>query len=449
MEKDTAQLQAKAGESHQAEGGTSMAAPAFQLTASQNGPIQRTVSPDYDTIKSLLSRGITDWAVTDGNVTDALGLMNNLSDEDLKDTVEKLKSDGLLDNLKSNLTDPDSPVRFSHQALFFKLLERISEVENQGEVASYPLEARPVAALGTDFESYLTTIGALEASARADGYNTTQVITALRKIYYNTGPASEYGGTTVGGGAWGILIPGADTDIPPSWTTPANEAILRGLKQTQVRQIAGQSVDIGHLFAGIDAVNHPSDISIAYGVAVNMRSNIEATTWSGDLGSVVGDYVLNADNGQSMHEFTNTRNDAVLNQYFNNNFSTADMNGDIDVYNIQIDSSKSVTENLRNYYSNQQGRSADKRYTNFATAVGYLQNGQFNDGFKTTVVNESFEAAMAYVAGKGRKDHVMLVKGNPGPELVGDNHWELYYNVTNWCADLFLERIRAGVEAEK
>lgn len=449
MEKEKAELTVKSSESLESEGSASMSAPAFQLTASPTAPIQRTVSPDYDTIKSKLSRGITDWAVTDGEVTEVLGLLNNLSDEDLKDTVEKLKSDGLLSNLKSNLTDPDSPVRFSHQALFFKLLERIKEVENQGAVASYPLEARPAAALGADFESYLTTIGALEASARADGYNTTQVITALRKIYYNSGAQREYGGTTVGGGAWGILIPGADTEIPPSWTTPANEAIVRGLKATQVRQVAGKSVDIGHLFAGLDAVNHPTDINVAYGIAVSMRSNIEATTWSGDLGSVVGEYVLNGDNGQSMHEFTNTRNDAVLNQYFNDNFSTADMNGDIDVYNLQIDSNLSVTENLRNYYQNQQGRSASKRYTNFATSVGYLKDGQYNDAFKTTVVNEAFEAAMAYVAGKGRKDHVLLVKGDPGPQLAGDNHWELYYNVTNWCADLFLERIRAGVEAEK
>ena len=165
--------------------------------------------------------------------------------------------------------------------------------------------------------------------------------------------------------------------------------------------------------------------------------------------SRIGDYVLNAGDNQSMHEFTNTRNNAVLNQYFTDNFSTADMNGDIDVYSIQIDSAVSVTENLRNYYSNQQGRSASKRYTNFATAVGYLQNGQFNDGFRTQVVNESFQASMAYVAGKGRKDQVALVRSDPGPPLAGDNHWELYYNVTGWCTDLFLEKIRAGVEAEK
>lgn len=449
MEKDTTQLKASSTQSHEVQGGTTKSAPTFQLQASSNAPIQRKVSPDYSTIKSLLSRGVTDWAVTDGEVTQALSLLNNLSDKDLKDTVNKLKSDDLLGNLKSNLTDPDSPARFSHQALYFKLLERINEVDAHGDVLSYPLEDRPEAALGTDFESYLTTIGALEASARADGYNTMQVITALRKIYYDSGKSKEYGGTTVGGGAWGILIPGANTGIPPSWKTPANKAILKGLKKTQVRQIAGKSVDIGHLFAGLDAVNNPTDINVAYGIAVSMASNIEATTWSGDLGSVIGEYVLKAGDDKSMHDFTNKRDDKLLNQYFDNSFSTADMNGDIDVYNIQIDSSVSVTENLRNYYQNQQGRSASKRYTNFATSVGYLKDGKFNDEFKSRVVNESFEAAMAYVAGKGHKDQVLLVKSDPGPKLAGANHWELYYNVSKWSADLFLEKIRKGVESEK
>lgn len=427
-----------------------MSAPAFQLMASSaNAPIQRKVSPDYSKIKALLSTGFTDWAVTDGEVTEALGLMNNLSDEDLKDTVNKLKSDGLLGTLKSNLTDPDSQVRFSHQALFFKLLERINEIDAHGDVLSYAIEPPARPSLGTDFESYLTTIGALEASARADGYNTTQVITAIRKIYYDSSVAKEYGGTTVGGGAWGILIPDADTGIPPSWKTTANKAILKSLKATQVRQVAGKSVDIGHLFAGMDAVNHPTDISVAYGIAVNMRSNVEATTWSGDLGSVIGEYIINEGKNKTMHDITNNRDNTLLNQYFNDNFSDADMAGDFDAYNIQMDSRLSVTENLRKYYEDRQGRAASKRYTNFAQMVGYLNNGSFDDKFKTTVVNEAFEATMAYVAGKGHKGDVLLVKSDPGAPLVGDNHWELYYNVTRWCADLFLERIRAGVAAEK
>jgi hypothetical protein len=451
MEKDTTTQQSPQQAMPEGEGATTMSAPAFQLQASSDAPVQRAVSPDYERIKSLLSTSFLsgNWAVTDGDVTEVLTILNHLSDEDLVDTVNQLKSDNLLDTLRSNLTDPESQARFSHQTLFFKVLERINEADSQGAVASYPAEARPRVSLGTDFESYLTTLGQLEASARAEGYSTIDVITAMRRIYYNTGPSEEYAGTTVGGGAWGILIPDASADIPTAWQTPENQAILEAMKQNQVISIAGQSVDIGHLFAGLDAVNHPTDINIAFGAAVSMRSNIEATTWGGDLGSVIGEYVLNAGDGQSMSEFTNTRNDTILNQYFDDNFSAADMAGDIDVYNIQIDSSISVTENLRRYYQDRQGRAASQRYTNFATQVGYLQNGAFNEAFKTQVVNESFEAAMAYVAGKGRRDQVALVRSDQGPPLVGDNHWELYYNVANWCADLFLERIRAGVEAER
>lgn len=454
MEKDLAQPQTESLDSHEAVGGATMAAPAFQLSASPNapsdGPIQRTVSPDYETLKSLLNRGFTDWAVTDGNVTDALNILNHLNDEDLKDTIKKLDKDGLLSNLKSNLTDPDSQMRFSHQALFFRLLEKIDEIQSsEGAVASYPKEERAVVSVGADFESYLGTLGRLEAIAVAEGYTTIQVITAIRKIYYDSAPSKEYAGATVGGGAWGILIPGADTGIPEGWKTPEITAILKGLKQTQVITIAGKQVDIGHLFTGVDAVNHPTDINVAYGIAVSMSSNIEATTWSGDLGSVIGDYVLNAGDDKSMNDFTNNRDNALLNQYFSDNFSTADMNGDIDAYSFQVDTSKTVTENLLKYYSDQQGRAASKRYTNFATQVGYLKNGEYSDAFRSRVLNESFEAAMAYVAGKGRKDQVLLVKSDPGPQFGGANHWELYFNVSGWCADLFLEKIRAGVESEK
>jgi|GEM_PF-3411642 len=454
MEKDQAQPQVESLDSHEAVGGATMTAPAFQLTASptgpSDGPIQREVSPDYSTLKDLLSRGFTDWAVTDGNVTDALNILNHLNDEDLKDTINKLDNDGLLGNLKSNLTDPTSQVRFSHQALFFRLLEKIDEIQSsEGAVASYPKEQRPAVAVGADFESYLTTLARLEAIAVGEGYDTIQVITAIRKIYYDSRPSKEYAGATVGGGAWGILIPGADTGIPEGWKTEEISAILRGLKQTQVIEIAGKQVDIGHLFAGVDAVNHPTDINVAYGIAVSMRSNIEATTWSGDLGSVIGEYAMNAGDGKSMNDFANNPDNTLLNDYFRDNFSTADMNGDIDAYSFQVDTSKSVTENLRYYYSDRQGRAASKRYTNFATQVGYLKNGQFDASFRSTVINESFEAAMAYVAGQGNKGDVLLVKGDPGPELVGTNHWELYYNITGWCADLFLEKIRSGVEAEK
>jgi hypothetical protein len=449
MEKDKTQQHSRQENAMEGEGGISMAAPVFQLQASASPPpIQRKVSDDYDTIISLLSRGITDWAVTDGEVTQVLNILNGLNDEDLRDTVNKLKDDGYLESLRGNLTDPNGPRGGSHQVLFFKLLERINEIDSQGAVASYPQEARPVANIGPEFESYLEAMGTLEAAAIADGYSAVQVITAFRKIYYDSRPSREYGGTTVGGGAWGILIPGATTGMPPSWQTTENQALVEGLRQRAQITIAEQQVDVGHLFAGLDAVNHPTEISVAYGLAVHMRSNIEASTWSGDLGSVIGEYIMNAGDNVSMHEFTNTPNMALLNDFFDDNLSTADMNGDIDVYNIQIDTNHTVTQNLRNYYQNQQGRSASQRYTRFAQQVGYLQNGQFNDGFRSHVVNESFDAALAYVAGKGRRDQVMLVRQDQGPPLVGDNHWELYYNVTGWVADMFLEKIRTEVARE-
>ena len=433
-----------------------MSPPAFQLKAAgqsaQQGAVQMKVSPDYNKIKSLLSYGIGDWAVTDGEVTQVLSMMNNLSDVDLKDTVNKLKSDVFLDRLISNLTD--ASVRHSHQALYWKLLERINQIKSGGKVKTGPAKGVAPIAVGNDFNSYLKVIGDLEAKAKKDGYTTVQIVTALRKIYYNSATQKEYGGTTVGGGAWGILIPGAaGTGFPPSWQDAKTQAIIKGLKKTQEIDIGGKKVDIGHLFAGVDAINHPTAVNIAYGAAVSMRSNIEAATWSGDLGSVVGEYILKdgadakGQNKQKFHSLATKRQDKLLKHYLKSTFSDSDLRGDVDAYNFHLDHSKSVTENLRDYYSNQQAKPVSKRFTEFAKSVGLMnKDGSYNDSFKTTAVNEVFEATMAYVASKGRKGDILLAK--QGPKAFQTTFWDLYFNVTSWCVDLWIQKIKNEIKNE-
>lgn len=426
------------------------APPPFQLMA--QGPIQRRVSPDYAKIKSLLSYSAGDWAVTDSEVTEVLGILNHLDNHDLTDTVKKLKKDDLLDRLMANLTSPK--IRHSHQILYFKLLDKIKEIKANGGVQYDKDKGVQAVSVGADFNSYLKVIGDLEAKARKDGYNNIQIVTALRKIYYDSGRQKEYGGTTLGGGAWGILIPGAQaTGFPPSWQDAKTQAIIKGLKKTQVMNIGGKSVDIGHLFAGIDAVNHPTHINVAWGLAVSMRSNIEATTWSGDLGSVVGDYILKdgADakgkNKQTFHSLANKRQDKLLKHYMMKNFSDEDLRGDVDAYNFQLDGGKSVTENLRDYYSNMQKNPVTKRFTTFAMTIGLMNaDKSFNEGFKSKAVNEVFDAALAYVAGKGRKADALLTKDGPKPFQT--TFWDLYHNVTKWSVDLFIDRIKKEIKAE-
>jgi hypothetical protein len=143
------------------------------------------------------------------------------------------------------------------------------------------------------FEQYLQHLTRLEHAAVAEGHTSLERrITDFRLIYYPNGaPVREFFGAVVGGGTWNILIPGAaSAREPETWRSNAELAASRTFLLThKVLEIRGHKVDLGHLFAGLDAANHPATISL--GGLIILRSNMAAATYAGDLGSVVGEYV--------------------------------------------------------------------------------------------------------------------------------------------------------------
>jgi hypothetical protein len=305
---------------------------------------------------------------------------------------------------------------------------------------------------GTDFDNFLLQFAALEQAAITDGYGFDDRITAFRKLYYDSASAAKtYAGAVVGGGAFNILIPGAaGTKLPPSWSsTMLGSADY--LRQHQVLPIGGKSVDIGHMLAGADAAKHPTRLSLAGGL-VKLRSNVEASTFVGDLGSVVTEYVHGST--ASFRDTAMVRS-PVLDSYYDGPkgmASAEDMAGDADAYSLTFNSSMSLTDNLKSYYAATTG-GAKKRFTGFAAAIGLgkLTGGKFTGDTKTwrnAMQEEVFNAALAYAAGKGWKGDVVLVFKDPGPGILTPTYWEMYWNISEWVVDIFVDRMQKDVAKE-
>jgi hypothetical protein len=307
---------------------------------------------------------------------------------------------------------------------------------------------------GNDFDTFLLQFEALEAAAVAEGFGLHDLITAFRKLYYDSASAAKtYAGAVVGGGVWNILIPGAaGTKLPVSWTTGSMVGVANYLRKHQVLNIAGKQVDIGHLLAGADAAKHPASLSLAAGM-VKMRSNQEATTFVGDLGSVVTEYIHGS---KASFRDTAMVRSPLLDSYYDGAHAMAspeDMAGNADSYALTLDSSKSLSQNLKDYYAATSG-GVNKRSTRFAVAIGLgtLVAGTTFTGNTTTwrdaMVDEVFNSALAYAGGKGWKGDVVNVFADPGPGIVAPTFWEMYFNISGWVVDIFVSRMVAAVAKE-
>ncbi len=305
---------------------------------------------------------------------------------------------------------------------------------------------------GNDFDMFMLQFSALENAAIADGYGVTQRITAFRKIFYDSAsPARTYAGATVGGGAWNILIPGAaSTSLPPSWTggTSGLSGAVRYLRDHQVISIGGSQVDMGHVLAGMDAGAHPTSISLAAGT-IRFRSNKEASTFIGDLGQVVAEYIHGST--ASFRDTAMVRS-SVLDTYYDRFASVPDMAGNVDAYALTLDASKTLSQNLIDYYTAATG-GARRRYTAFAAAIGLgsLSGSTFagdSPAFRSALREEVFNSALAYDAAHGWNADVVNVLSDPGPGIFTPTFWEMYWNVSGWTVDIFVSKLAVAASHE-
>jgi hypothetical protein len=301
-----------------------------------------------------------------------------------------------------------------------------------GQKKQITLGSRKAPDAPTDpFEQYLEHLSKLEQAALAEGHSSLERrITDFRLIYYPNGaPARTILGVIVGGGTWSLLIPGAAADNEPkSWSQEKLADSREFLRKHQVVKIKGTEVDLGHLFAGLDAGNHPTPLSL--GGIVHLKSNMAAATYAGDLGSVVAEYVLSSQ--ESVHTLASQVNASRLKQKYQQFISPEDIAGNADSYAAVLALDQSVAQNLANYYLATSGGVA-QRYPRF------IQRAHLDE--RSRLVDLIFNAALAYMA-KGHRDQVLAIVSNPGPQVIGYSLWELYYNVSQWTAELFLSKMK-------
>lgn len=302
---------------------------------------------------------------------------------------------------------------------------------------------------GSGFDHFIHQFQQLEALAIQDGYSLMQRVTAFRKIFYDSSnPRTTYAGLTTGGGAWNILIPGAaQTGIPPSWQSPIAQGAMAYLRSHPVQTIGNRPVDMGHLLTGADARAHPTSISLG---TVTMRSNVEASTFTGDLGSVVFKYLTG-----SQTSFRDTAMDlqqGLLAAQYSQFASVPDITGDADAYSLELDPGRTLTQNLVFYYTSIAGHS-HQRWSRFGAAIGLgtFSGGRFpgnTPAWRSTMRAEVMQAALAFAAANGARAHVALVSQDPSPGIISPTYWEAYRNISGWVVDEFLRDITARAATE-
>jgi hypothetical protein len=257
----------------------------------------------------------------------------------------------------------------------------------------------PAGAHATDFAVFIKLIQDEEAKLpAAEQVDTKLMITRLRKLFY-------------GNKGWDdVLIPGAKGDKPlydvqevetgrREFEGPGPNVIdFVDKKQTlvgapaaisdpssiqEVKMPNGDFVDVGHVFAGLDALNHPSKVNPFY--MYEMSSNVDAVTWAGDLGSVLAEVIFQA--AKLGRPLTGPEVQAQIDEMA----PVQDMLGNVDAYVIgnafavSSGAGKKVSDILLEYYgapgtASAAGEAArSQRFTTFAAQLGLgpLTGGAF------------------------------------------------------------------------
>lgn len=221
----------------------------------------------------------------------------------------------------------------------------------------------------------------------AEQTQTSLMISRLRKIFYGTSGWDKYLIPGASGIDSGYSIHEEETGrenlslIGPDADIVRKRQVLKdqyGMSPTisrhqEVRLEDGTFDDIGHVFAGLDAANHFTDVSAGLGLA-SVKDNKAAVTWTGDLGSAVTEIIFKAQNSGAPTAVTAMQ--GIVDEYA----SAQDMLGNIDAYVIadQYDISnsggKKVSELLRAYYlgeaSTPDTRARANRFSRFCALIG-------------------------------------------------------------------------------
>ena len=148
----------------------------------------------------------------------------------------------------------------------------------------------------------------------------------------------------------------------------------------EVRLPSGYMCDISHVLAGVDAFNYPQIVTPLPGfltflafLGPHVDSNMDVTTWLGDIASSSGDFLFRW-LGNGKHPLSIEEEQKVINI----DAPGSDMLGDIDSfviaqsYDVSSSNGRRFTEIMEEYYANDEKISPYQanRFSIFCRAVG-------------------------------------------------------------------------------
>jgi len=190
------------------------------------------------------------------------------------------------------------------------------------------------------------------------GDNWQGITTRIRKAYYD-------------GFLWDSMIKDREAHkglTTPPLTAPDYKAFATAKDHPEIT-VNGASIDIGHVFTGLDAMNFPKTGTIMGAAGVE---GPPGATWGGDVGSALAEWDLSSPKDRARRL-----------DFYKKFASSDDMLGDVDGIALSAPpaagaSSGTLSERLRTYYKGTAGAAAgvSQRFTKFAQASGFTWTGR-------------------------------------------------------------------------
>ena len=233
--------------------------------------------------------------------------------------------------------------------------------------------------------------------SEAEQRNTKVMITRLRKIYYAFSAWDKYlikgvadikspydniivqpvdVSTKALETSTGLIIKLIDTISFPTDSVLQKVTLRKNIFNSQEIRLENNDIlDIGHVLCGMDASNHrhavrtPRFLGLPTS-SIKVKSNMDAVTWIGDLGSLVAEVYFEK---KKKGECTTSKQQELLDNFI----SAADILGNTDgyviaqKYDLRSENGKKVSEIFRDYYLSQNRDNQKDRYKIFAEIVGF------------------------------------------------------------------------------
>lgn len=250
------------------------------------------------------------------------------------------------------------------------------------------------------------------------------ITTRIRKSYYD-------------GPLWNQMI--SDRASYPGLAAPPlrpedHQAFATAKNKPEIN-VNGQSIDIGHIFTGLDAKHFPKT-SGSIGTYTSIQAPAGAS-WSGDVGSALAMWDLSGEKRDQREKF--------YNQYASEDDMLGDADGlalsDLEIQGPEgIGGSDTLSNRLRSYYKGTggAGKGASKRFTKFAHAATFKHTGK-GGGIKLTDGTRQFIRAQV-------DDFAVQFRRKEGTKLPGRN-W-FWNEDIDWYVDHFVKWVEKGLAAE-